>query len=121
ASLLAEPHLFQVERQYAEWPNAALKVKYFFLIFFKFTALWRHPSLAAMRPGDALIIHRFAAFSPRAAIDIACAITRPAPALVAGVFFAVVVAAQAQDSVQEAPLPAWSEPSSLSAEPLPAT
>ena len=74
-----------------------------------------------MRPGYALIIHRFAAFSPRAAIDIACAITRPAPALVAGVFFAVVVAAQAQDSVQEAPLPAWSEPSSLSAEPLPAT
>ena len=53
-----------------------------------------------MRPGFALTTHRFAAFPLRTAIDTAGEITRPLTrrpilALVAGIFFAAVLAAQA--------------------------
>ncbi len=42
-------------------------------------------------------------------------------ALVAAVFFAVVLAAQAQESVEEVALPPWSEPTLPSSEPAPST
>src|SRR5262245_61584389 len=84
-----------------------------------------------MRPGYALYIHRFALFSartiPNAAAEISHLVASRIPMFVAAMFFAVVLAAQAQESVQDVALPPWSEPtlsstepaSSAQAEPLP--
>jgi len=78
-----------------------------------------------MRPGYALYSHRFAPFSARSAAttaaEIAHLIAGRTSALVAAMFFAVVLAAQAQESVEEAALPAWSEPTLPSSEPAPST
>ena len=79
-----------------------------------------------MRPGFALTTHRFAAFPLRTAIDTAGEITRPLTrrpilALVAGIFFAAVLAAQAQESVEPDVLPSLAEPPPASAESLPST
>src|SRR5258707_12671562 len=78
-----------------------------------------------MRPGYALYSHRFAPFSARVAAttaaEIAHLIVGRTPALVAAMFFAVVLAAQAQESVEEAALPPWSEPTLPSSEPAPST
>ena len=63
-----------------------------------------------MRPGYALYIHRFAHL-----------IVGRTSALVAAIFFAVVLALQAQESGEEAALPAWSEPTLPSSEPAPST
>ena len=63
-----------------------------------------------MRPGYALYIHRFAHL-----------IVGRTSALVAAMFFAVVLAAQAQESVEEVALPPWSEPTLPSSEPAPST
>ena len=63
-----------------------------------------------MRHGYALYIHRFAHL-----------IVGRTSALVAAMFFAVVLAAQAQESVEEAALPPWSEPTLPSSEPAPST
>jgi hypothetical protein len=75
-----------------------------------------------MRPGYALYNHRFAAFSARSAAttaaEIAHLIAGRTSALVAAMFFALVLAAQAQESVEEA---AWSEPTLPSSEPAPST
>jgi Putative beta-barrel porin 2 len=78
-----------------------------------------------MRPGYALYIHRFAPFSARAAAttaaEIAHVIVGRTSALVAAMFFAVVLVAQAQESVEEGALPPWSEPTLPSSEPAPST
>jgi Putative beta-barrel porin 2 len=78
-----------------------------------------------MRPGYALYLHRFAPFSGRpaatTAVEIAHLIVGRTSALVAAMFFAVVLAAQAQESVDEAALPPWSEPTLPSSESAPPT
>src|SRR5881628_795872 len=85
-----------------------------------------------MRIGFASIIRRFASFPLRTSIESAGEISRPVGrptlALVAGVFLAAVLAAQAQESVEPDVLPSLAEPSSsaeslpsTSAEPLPAS
>src|SRR6476619_3806566 len=78
-----------------------------------------------MRPGYALYMHRFAPFSARAAgttaAEIAHLIAGRTSALVAAMFFAVVLATQAQESAEEAALPPWSEPTLPSSEPAPST
>ena len=63
-----------------------------------------------MRPGYALYIHRFAHL-----------IVGRTSALVAAMFFAVVLATQAQESIEEVALPPWSEPTLPSSEPAPST
>ena len=76
-----------------------------------------------MRPGYALYNRRFAPFSARSAATNAAEIARliagRTSALVAAIFFALVLAAQAQESVEEVALPAWSEPTLPSSEPAP--
>src|SRR4029077_4001454 len=81
-----------------------------------------------MRPGYALYSHRshrFAPFSARAAAttaaEIAHLIVGRTSELVAAMFCAVCLAAQAQESVEEAALPPWSEPTLPSSEPAPST
>src|SRR5262245_47710449 len=78
-----------------------------------------------MRPGYALYNHRFALFSARSAAtttaELASRIAGRTSALVAVIFLALVLAAQGQESVQEAALPPWSEPTLPSSEPAPAT
>src|SRR6478736_8591239 len=63
-----------------------------------------------MRPGYALYIHRFTH-----------RIVGRTSVLVAAMFFVVVLAAQAQESVEEVALPPWSEPTLPSSEPVPST
>jgi hypothetical protein len=100
---------------------------------FRLTGLWGPSNLAAMRLGFALIVHRFAPFPLRTTIDTAGGIPsliarRPIVAFIAGIFFAVVLAAQAQESIEPDVLPSLAEApassaqaqSSTSAEPLPA-
>ena len=76
-----------------------------------------------MRPGYGLFMYRFASFSARAAAataaEIAHLISGRTPAFVAAIFFAVVLAAQAQESIQDVALPPWSEPTLPSTEPAP--
>src|SRR5205809_4795123 len=78
-----------------------------------------------MRPGCARYIRRFAPFSARPVADAAAEITHlvsgRVPMLVAAIFFAVVLAAQAQESTEEVALPPWSEPSLPSTEPTSST
>ena len=78
-----------------------------------------------MRPGYAFYNHRLAPFPARAAATIAAEITHlvagRTSALVAAIFFALVLVAQAQESAEEAALPAWTEPTLPSTEPAPAT
>jgi hypothetical protein len=77
-----------------------------------------------MRPG-ALYIRRFAPFSARPvaspAVELTDLVSGRVPMLVAAIFFAVVVAAQAQESTEEVALPPWSEPSLPSTEPASST
>jgi hypothetical protein len=72
-----------------------------------------------MRHGYALFIRRFALFSARPAAEtttvIIHRITSPMLVLVAAISFLVVLAAQAQESVEA--LPPWSEPTLPSTEP----
>jgi hypothetical protein len=63
-----------------------------------------------MRPGYAMYIHRFAHL-----------IVGRTSALIATMFFAVVLATQAQESIEEVALPPWSEPTLPSSEPVPST
>ncbi|MGE5214056.1 MAG: hypothetical protein ACM3NN_10240 [Nitrospirota bacterium] len=74
-----------------------------------------------MRPGYALYNHRSAPFSARAAASTvaekAHLIAAGTSALVVTIFFAFILAAQAQESVEEAALPAWTEPTLPSSEP----
>jgi hypothetical protein len=76
-----------------------------------------------MRPGYALYIHRFAPFSGRSTAASAAESGRliggRTSAVVAAIFFSLIVAAQAQESVQEAASPPWSEPTLPSTEPAP--
>src|SRR5205809_596735 len=70
-----------------------------------------------MRTGFALTMYRFAAFPHRAADGITCRAPRsPILSLVAGIFFAAVLAAQAQESVEPDVLPSLAEPPAASAE-----
>src|SRR5437773_1138115 len=62
-------------------------------------------------------MYRFAAFPHRAADGITCRAPRsPILSLVAGIFFAAVLAAQAQESVEPDVLPSLAEPPAASAE-----
>jgi hypothetical protein len=72
-----------------------------FFVIFLLTAFWRPSTLAAMSSGLPSIIHRFAPF-------------------VAGIFFAAVLAAQAQESVEPDVLPSLAEQPPASAESVPA-
>src|SRR5882757_2122444 len=63
-----------------------------------------------MRPGYALYIYRFAQL-----------IVGRTSVLVVAMFFAVILATQAQESVEEVALPPWSEPTLPSSEPAPST
>src|SRR5262249_12860154 len=63
-----------------------------------------------MRPGYALYISRSAHL-----------IMGRTSALVAAMFFTVVLATQAQESIEEVALPPWSEPTLPSSEPAPST
>src|SRR5216117_1615620 len=83
--------------------------------FFLLTTLWRASTLAAMRTGLPSIIHRFAPLLLRSSIANGD-ITRPVLALVAGIFFAAVLAAQAQESVEPDVLPSLAEPPAAPAE-----
>lgn len=77
-----------------------------------------------MRPGYALYIHRSAPFTACAAAittaEIARRIAGKTLALAAAICLALTVAAQAQESVEEVALPAWTEPTLPSSEPAPA-
>jgi hypothetical protein len=73
-----------------------------------------------MCSGIALIMYRFAAFPHRTAEGITCPAPRsPILSLVAGIFFAAVLAAQAQESVEPDVLPSLAEPPAASAEASP--
>jgi hypothetical protein len=76
-----------------------------------------------MRPGYALYIHRFAHFSARSAATTTAEITQlvvgRTSAIIAAIFFAVVLVGQAQESVEDVALPAWTEPTLPSSEPAP--
>src|SRR2546423_2507292 len=78
-----------------------------------------------MRPGFGLYIRRFAPFSARPvaspAVEITHLVSGRVPMLVAAIFFAAVLAAQAQESTEEVALPPWSEPSLPSPEPASST
>ena len=78
-----------------------------------------------MCPGYALYNHRFAPFSVRAAASTAAEkahlIAGRTSALVAAIFFAFILTAQAQESVEETAVPAWTEPTLPSSEPAPST
>src|SRR5206468_10596338 len=68
-------------------------------------------------------INRFAPFSAcvgaAMAAEIAHLIPRRTSAFVAAIFFAVILAAQAQESIQDVALSPWSEPTLPSTEPAP--
>ena len=74
-----------------------------------------------MRHGRAVYIARFAPFSARAAAsitaEIAHLIAGKTSALVAALFLTLVLAAEAQQSVDEVAVPAWTEPTLPSNEP----
>ena len=72
-----------------------------------------------MCPGYALTVNRFAAFPLRTAG--ARLIARPIVALVAGIFFAAILAAQAQESIEPDILPSLAEPPPAPTESLPST
>src|SRR4030095_272955 len=76
-----------------------------------------------MRRGYPLYIRRSALFSARPAAEtagkIAPLIANGTPVIVAAIFFAVGLAAQAQESIQEVALPPWSEPTLPSTESVP--
>src|SRR6516162_9099633 len=76
-----------------------------------------------MRPGQALCIHRSAAFSARQASETAAniihVITGRTLVVVATIFLTFVLAVRAQESVEEVALPPWSEPTLPSTEPTP--
>src|SRR4029453_18108772 len=72
-----------------------------------------------MRLGFALTSHRSAPSQRRMARETAGEITRPALAFVAGIFFAAVLAAQAQESVEPDILPSLTEPPAPPAESWP--
>src|ERR1700757_2378310 len=74
-----------------------------------------------MRTGLALTIHRFAPFPRRMARYTGREVVRPRLAFVAGIFFAAVLAAQAQESVEPDVLPSLAEPPASSAEPTTST
>src|SRR6478672_2216927 len=92
-----------------------------FYEIFSLTGFWCHSSLAAMRLGFALTSYRSAPAQRRMARKTAGEITRPALAFTAGIFFAAVLAAQAQESVEPDILPSLTEPPAASAEPLPSS
>ena len=76
-----------------------------------------------MRRGCALYINRVAPLLTSRvtaiAADIAHLITGKTPASAAAIFFALVLSAQAQESIQEVALPPWSEPTLPSGESAP--
>ena len=78
-----------------------------------------------MRSGYASCIRRLAPFSARllaeATAEITYLVSGHVPTLFAAIFFTVVLAAQAQESIEEVALPPWSEPSLPSTEPASST
>ena len=89
--------------------------------FFLLTALKRHSTLAGMRTGFTSIIYRFAPFPTGMTTDTVGKIysplvRRPILAFVTGIFFAAVLATQAQESIEPDVLPSLAEPPATSAE-----
>jgi hypothetical protein len=78
---------------------------------FNLTPVQPHPSLAAMRRGYAVLFHRSAPFLARRGL-----VSGRSLAFIAGMLLALILAAQAQESIQEAALPPWSEPTLPSTE-----
>ena len=75
-----------------------------------------------MRTGFALTMYRSAAFPNRTARGIARPAVRPQIlSLVAGIFFATLLAAQAQESIEPDILPSLAEPSAVPAKSSPST
>src|SRR6266513_3281202 len=75
-----------------------------------------------MRTGFALTMYRSAAVPHRTAHGIACPAARsPILSLVAGIFFATLLAAQAQESIEPDILPSLAEPPPAPTELLPST
>lgn len=74
-----------------------------------------------MRSGYASCIRRLAPFPARllaeATAEITYLVSGRVPMLFAAIFFTLVLAAQAQESIEEVALPPWSEPSLPSTEP----
>jgi len=78
-----------------------------------------------MGSGYALYNHRFARFSARptatATAETVHLVTGRMSVILTAISFAFIVAAQAQESVEDVALPAWTEPTLPSNEPAPAT
>src|SRR6516225_8547463 len=78
-----------------------------------------------MGSGYALYNHRFARFSARpaaaATAETVHLVTGSMSVILTAIFFAFIVAAKAQESVEDVPLPAWTEPTLPTSEPAPAT
>jgi hypothetical protein len=92
----------------------------FLIAIFSLTQFWRHSSLAAMCSGFTMRIARLVGFPLRRVIDRCGEVTRPRTlAFVAGIFFATIVAAQAQESIEPDVLPSLAEPPAASAEASP--
>jgi hypothetical protein len=76
-----------------------------------------------MRPGYGLYIRRFAPFSARlaatTAVEIGRLITGRTSAVITASLFAIVLAAQGQESTEEGAPPPWTEPTLPSSEPAP--
>src|SRR5215470_13358795 len=100
--------------------NSSFLMRFFLIDVFLATFYSR-----AMRPGYALYTYRFAPFSAHAAAttpaEIARLIAGSTSALVAAIVLAFTPAAHAQESVEEAALPAWTEPTLPSSESAPST
>lgn len=74
-----------------------------------------------MGSGYALYNHRFARFSARPAATTTHQVTGRMSVILTAISFALIAAAQAQETVEDVPLPAWTEPTLPSSEPAPAT
>ena len=88
------------------------------------TAKYPPSSLVAMGSGYALYNHRFARFSARPAATTAETVhlvTGRMSVILTAISFAFIVAAQAQESVEDVAVPAWTEPTLPSSESAPAT
>jgi hypothetical protein len=73
-----------------------------------------------MRPGYAVYNRRYAPFPATTTAQIVRLIAGKTSVLIAAIYFSLILAAQAQEPVEEAAVPAWSEPTLPSTEPAPA-
>src|SRR6188472_2075481 len=83
------------------------------------------PAMGSGYAGYALYNHRFARFSAQPPVtptaETVNLVTGGMSVILTTIFFAFIVAAQAQESVEDVALPAWTEPTLPTSEPAPAT